>query len=195
LHLVTVECLRYLFFLIELSVLRFTDSDYPFGIFKLFLICTQISNRYLFLTAVIWHILQQAYYDKLRQLMTYYSSQWHILQQSMNRCLEPVLMIQQSFNGRNDNSPFHMEREVRPLSRNPNFQSIIAVYIFWKVGKQIYDIYYSNLWHITAVNDIYYSNLWHITAVNDILQKSVTYITATYNIFMSLTAVICYRLL
>jgi hypothetical protein len=33
-------------------------------------------------------------------------------------------------------TPFHMEREVRPLSRNPNFQSTIAVYIFWKVGKQ-----------------------------------------------------------
>jgi hypothetical protein len=35
---------------IVLSVLRFTDSDYPFGILKLFLICTQISNRYVFLT-------------------------------------------------------------------------------------------------------------------------------------------------
>jgi hypothetical protein len=29
-----------------------------------------------------------------------------------------------------------MEREVRPLSRNQNFQSTIAVYIFWKAGKQ-----------------------------------------------------------
>ena len=45
-------------------------------------------------------------------------------------------MIQQSYNGRDVNSPFHMEREVRPLSRNPNFQNTIAVYIFWKVGKQ-----------------------------------------------------------
>ena len=45
-------------------------------------------------------------------------------------------MIQQSYSRRDINSPFHMEREVQPLSRNPNFQSTIAVYIFWKVGKQ-----------------------------------------------------------
>jgi hypothetical protein len=36
----------------------------------------------------------------------------------------------QSYNGRDVNSPFHMEREVRPLTRNSNFQSTIAVYIF-----------------------------------------------------------------
>jgi hypothetical protein len=56
---------------------------------------------------------------------------------TFDRCLEPVLMIQQSYNGRDINSPFHMEREVRPLFRNPNFQSTIAVYIIWKVGKQL----------------------------------------------------------
>ena len=55
---------------------------------------------------------------------------------TFDRCLEPVLMIQQSYNGRDVNSSFHMEREVWPLSRNPNFQSTIAVYIFWKIGKQ-----------------------------------------------------------
>ena len=49
---------------------------------------------------------------------------------TFDRCLEPVLMIQQSYNGRDVNSPFHMEREVRPVSRNPNFQNTIAVYIF-----------------------------------------------------------------
>ena len=57
---------------------------------------------------------------------------------TFDRYLEPVLMIQQSYNGRDVNSPFHMEREVWPLSRNPNFQSTIAVYIFWKVGKQFF---------------------------------------------------------
>ena len=41
--------------------------------------------------------------------------------------VEPVLMIQQSYNGRDVNSSFHMEREVWPLSRNLNFQSTIAV--------------------------------------------------------------------
>jgi hypothetical protein len=56
---------------------------------------------------------------------------------TFDRCLEPVLMIQQSYNRRDVNNPFHMEREVRPLSRNPNFQNTIAVYIFWKVGKQL----------------------------------------------------------
>ena len=34
---------------------------------------------------------------------------------TFDRCLEPVLMIQQSYNGRDVNSPFHMEREVQPL--------------------------------------------------------------------------------
>ena len=57
---------------------------------------------------------------------------------TFDRCLEPVITIQQSYNGRGVNSPFHMEREVWPLSRNPNFQSTIAVYIFWKVGKQFF---------------------------------------------------------
>jgi hypothetical protein len=55
---------------------------------------------------------------------------------TFDRCLEPVLMIQQSYNGRDVNSPFHMEREVQPFSRNLDFQNTIAVYIFWKVGKQ-----------------------------------------------------------
>jgi hypothetical protein len=61
--------------------------------------------------------------------------------------LEPVLMIQQSYNGRDVNSPFHMEREVWPqaLSRNPNFQSTIAVYILWKVGKQLKNTYLPTL--------------------------------------------------
>jgi hypothetical protein len=32
---------------------------------------------------------------------------------TFDRCLEPVLMIQQSYNRRDVNNPFHMEREVR----------------------------------------------------------------------------------
>jgi hypothetical protein len=41
---------------------------------------------------------------------------------TFDRCLEPVLMIQQSYNGRDVNSPFHMESQTRNRSLINPFQ-------------------------------------------------------------------------
>jgi hypothetical protein len=42
---------------IVLSVLRFTDSDYPFGIFKLFFLLLESMLFHLLLITVFWFIL------------------------------------------------------------------------------------------------------------------------------------------
>ena len=62
----------YIYLAIVMSVLQFTDSNYPFGIFKIFLIMTNVENLWctdLFMSEII----VVALFDSICSLLTFMS--------------------------------------------------------------------------------------------------------------------------
>ena len=64
---------------------------------------------------------------------------------TFDRCLEPVLMIQQSCNGRDVNSPFHMEREVRTLFQKSELSKHYRSTSFEKLESNLIFFFFKSL--------------------------------------------------